>query len=137
MELPMAGVTAEETDRLIAEAISRQDLEAALDLYEPDAVFIDPDSGAELRGHEQIRAGLHALFEAQPRLEGEQVRVFQAGEDLALVLSKWTMTGSGTDGEAFELSGVATDVMRRQSDGTWRYVIDNPAGISRLSEERG
>jgi ketosteroid isomerase-like protein len=59
----MAGVTPEQTDRLIAEAISRQDLNATLDLYEPDAVFVDVDSGAELHGHEQIRAGLKALFQ--------------------------------------------------------------------------
>ena len=30
------------------------------------------------------------------------------------------------------LSGIATDVMRRQPDGTWRYAIDNPGGVSRL-----
>jgi uncharacterized protein (TIGR02246 family) len=134
MELPMAGMTPADTDRLIAEAISRQDLEATLDLYEPDAVFIDPDSGAELRGHEQIRAGLLALFESQPRLVGQQVQVLKTG-DLALVLSTWTMTGSASDGESFEMSGVATDIMRRQADGTWRYVIDNPGGSSTLSNQ--
>jgi uncharacterized protein (TIGR02246 family) len=127
----MAGVTPEQTDRLIAEAISRQDLNATLDLYEPDAVFVDVDSGAELHGHEQIRAGLKALFQTRPRLEGQQLQVFRAG-DLALVLSRWTMTGSQPGGERFELSGIATDVMRRQPDGTWRYAIDNPGGVSRL-----
>ncbi len=37
--------------------------------------------------------------------------------------------GVGPDGELFRQAGTATDVMRRQDDGTWRYVIDNPAGI--------
>ena len=58
----MAGGTPEETDRLIAEAISGKDLDAILDLYEPDAVFVDTESGTELHAREEIRAGLHALF---------------------------------------------------------------------------
>ncbi len=33
------------------------------------------------------------------------------------------------DGEQLRQAGTATDAMRRQADGTWRYVIDNPAGI--------
>jgi uncharacterized protein (TIGR02246 family) len=127
----MAGATPEETDRLIAEAISRQDLDATLDLYEPDAVFVDVDSGGELHGHAEIESGLQALFQSRPRLEGQQLQVFKTA-DLALVLSRWTMTGRDTDGETFEVSGVATDVMRRQSDGTWRYVIDNPSGVQNL-----
>jgi ketosteroid isomerase-like protein len=83
----MAGRTPEEADRLIAEAISAQDMEATLDLYEPEALFVDPDSGTTLRGHEKIRAGLRAVFEVRPRLEGQQLQVFQT-DDIALVLSK-------------------------------------------------
>jgi ketosteroid isomerase-like protein len=39
------------------------------------------------------------------------------------------METTGPDGERILQDGTATDVMRRQSDGTWRYVIDNPGGI--------
>jgi ketosteroid isomerase-like protein len=32
------------------------------------------------------------------------------------------------DGKPFNIGGKATDVLRQQSDGTWRIVIDNPWG---------
>ena len=125
----MAGRTPEETDRLVEQAISQQSIEALLDLFELDAVFVEPVSGAVLRGHDRIREAAEDMFESKPRLEGTPPpKVWIAG-DLALVLAKWAMEGSGPDGKPYRQAGTATDVMRRQDDGTWRYVIDNPAGI--------
>jgi len=54
-------------------------------------------------------------------------RVFEA-DDLALSFADWSLTGAGPDGEAVEMSGQTSDVLRRQPDGTWRFVIDNPLG---------
>jgi len=44
------------------------------------------------------------------------------------------MEGIGPEGEPFTETGVATDVMRRQPDGIWLYVIDLPEGISTPSK---
>ena len=41
--------------------------------------------------------------------------------DVALLSNAWTWTADGMDGGA-----VTAEVARRQADGTWRYVIDNP-----------
>jgi ketosteroid isomerase-like protein len=40
----------------------------------------------------------------------------------------WSFTGTGPDGEPVKLTGRNADVLRRQSDGGWRFVIDNPWG---------
>ena len=125
----MAGTTAEETDRLVGEAMSRRDIDGVIDLFEPDAMFVDPTSGTVLRGHAEIRDALEQMLDAMPELSGSVRQVHVAG-DIALVLSDWTLAGTGPDGEPFEETGTATDVMRRQGDGTWRYVIDNPAGTA-------
>jgi uncharacterized protein (TIGR02246 family) len=125
----MAGASPQATDALMGQAISERDVDAVLELFEADGVFIDADSGVAVRGHEQIRAALVTLFESQPRLEGLPPTVFVAG-DIALVISRWTLELSGVDGEVSRQSGTATDVMRRQPDGTWRYVIDNPQGVA-------
>lgn len=125
----MPGKTPEETDRSVARAIAQRDIEGLLDLFEPEALFIDPGSGAELRGLEQIREAVAGMFESNPTIEENRPpKVWVAG-DLALVLSGWSMEATGPDGERLRQAGTATDVMRRQADGTWRYVIDNPAGI--------
>jgi len=47
---------------------------------------------------------------------------------IVLVISEWSLSGIGPDGKAVSLRGKATDVLRQQSDGTWRIVIDNPWG---------
>jgi hypothetical protein len=33
------------------------------------------------------------------------------------------------------MQGTTTDLVRGQSDGTWRFVIDNPTGIAILEPE--
>jgi ketosteroid isomerase-like protein len=54
-------------------------------------------------------------------------RVLEVG-DLALVVGEWSFTGSGPDGEPVNLAAKNADVLRRQGDGSWRFVIDNPWG---------
>jgi ketosteroid isomerase-like protein len=63
-----------------------------------------------------------------PTLTTESKKVIEAG-DIALVTGDWTLTGKGPDGDV-RLSGTFTDVMHRQSDGTWLFVIDNPDGVA-------
>ena len=48
--------------------------------------------------------------------------------DLALVVGEWSFAGTGPDGEPVKLVAKNADVLRRQSDGSWRFVIDNPWG---------
>jgi ketosteroid isomerase-like protein len=38
------------------------------------------------------------------------------------------MSGTDADGEPVEMSGQGQEVVRLQSDGTWKFVIDNPWG---------
>ena len=40
----------------------------------------------------------------------------------------WSFDGTGPDGEPVRLAARNADVLRRQTDGTWRFVIDNPWG---------
>ena len=37
--------------------------------------------------------------------------------------------GTGPDGKAVSMAGQSTEVVRRQPDGTWRYVVDNPYAV--------
>jgi ketosteroid isomerase-like protein len=46
--------------------------------------------------------------------------------DLALTKSAWTIKAKSPEGEAVEMEGNGTEVLRRQADGSWRYLIDDP-----------
>ena len=50
--------------------------------------------------------------------------------DIALVNTEWSFNGTGPDGKAATITGKATDVLRRQSDGNLQILIDNPWGTN-------
>ena len=60
-------------------------------------------------------------------LDLKVTRVLEAG-GLAFVAGVWSFTGTGPDGKPVTLTGRNGDVLRRQDDGSWRFVIDNPWG---------
>lgn len=117
----------EECDTLLIEAANRGDLETALALYEPNASFV-LDSGQVVTGLAAIREAMQGFLALKPKFTIE-VKAVQSGDGgLALLRAKWSLTGTGPDGKPVTMSGNSTEVVRRQSDGTWRFVIDNPRG---------
>ena len=120
----MPARTPEDVDRCLAEAFTAKDLEALVALYEPNATLV-PQPGQPVTGHAAIRAALQGLLALNPHLEIALTSVTRTG-DLALLASAWTLTGTGADGQPMCLADRGAEVVRRQSDGTWRYILDNP-----------
>ena len=123
----MPAYTPEEVPLLFAEALSAGDLEALMSLYEAQATLLAQPGEAPAKGTENIRAALQAFLATEPMFTLQVRQIFEA-DDLALSFADWNLTGTGRDGEAIEMSGQTSDVLRRQPDGTWRFVIDNPFG---------
>ena len=61
------------------------------------------------------------------KLDLDVTRVLEV-DDLALVVGVWSFYGTGPDGQPVRLEAKNADVLRRQTDGIWRFVIDNPRG---------
>lgn len=113
----------EDCDRLFAEHLNAGDAAGVAALYEPDAVLLlGPDT---FQGPDAIRGVLEGMVASGTRAEMNVVRVVRSG-DLALVYNDWKMRGKGPDGAPQESSGKAIEVVRRQTDGTWKYVLDDP-----------
>jgi uncharacterized protein (TIGR02246 family) len=122
----MAALRPEDCDLLLAVSINSGDLEGAVAFYEPDARFVAaPDNVVE--GSDGIREVMLGMLHGNPRLTIEVPQVVQSG-DLALLCSKWSTTTTGPDGSTTTESGNGREVVRRQPDGTWRFVIDYPNG---------
>jgi ketosteroid isomerase-like protein len=110
----------------IVTGINSGDLESLIPLYESQAAFaIQPGSLAH--GAAGIADALSGFISMKGKLELEVTRVLEV-DDLALVIGVWSFNGTGADGEPVRLAARNADVLRRQGDGSWRFVIDNPWG---------
>ena len=63
----------------VTEAVLRKDLEAAANLYAPDAVMVTPDQG-QVRGREQIKDYLKELIDAFPDNSYELAYAHESGD---------------------------------------------------------
>jgi uncharacterized protein (TIGR02246 family) len=119
--------SAEACDHLLAELLLSGDLDGILELYEKGASFVNQDRQV-LVGHDAIRTGFAALAAAKPRLKSNIVRAMRNGDNLAVLYNDWTMSISPPEGEPIEMTGKAIEVVCRQSDGSWRFAVDDPWG---------
>jgi ketosteroid isomerase-like protein len=126
--MPQAS-TPEDTSRLIGEAITSGDVDAALSLYEPDATFAMPKGFGEgsVTGLDGLREAFSGFLTMSPDLTVNAEKTLLSG-DTALVIGNWTLKGRDPEGNDIDASGRYADVIRRQPDGSWLFVIDNPNG---------
>jgi uncharacterized protein (TIGR02246 family) len=117
----------EELDELFTQALNSGDLDALVALYEPQAC-INPEPGQVATGTQAIREALSGFLAMNPKLTLE-VKNLNQTSDIALTTGNWHLTGTGPDGSPVDMRGQSVEVSRRQPDGTWRFVIDNPFGL--------
>lgn len=122
----MPAQTPQDVPRLIIEALNAQDLEAALSLYEDNAILV-PEPGVSATGLDEIREALADLLAMKPT-GTIKTKTADITGDIALMHSPWTQVGTDEDGGIVSFSGITAEVVRRQPDGTWKYVIDDPWG---------
>ena len=122
----VSTATPEQVLAAVAEGINTGDFELLMGLYEPGAAFAT-SPGKLAPGLRGIRDALGGFVAMKGKLDLDVKRVLEAG-DLALVVGEWTFTGTGPHGEPVTLGARNADVLRRQADGSWRFVIDNPWG---------
>jgi uncharacterized protein (TIGR02246 family) len=121
----MTAHAPEDLHALLEAAFKSKDLDAYMDLYEPDATFVLPPDGDRISGKDAIRAGVEPTLALGLELRSDVVEKLE-GDSLALTHARWTLTGTAEDGEPLEMSGRGTIVSRRQPDGSWRIVLENP-----------
>lgn len=118
--------TPEQVLKSIVDGINSGDLDALMTLYESEAAFA-AQPGSLKHGLSGVRESLAGFIAMKGTLDLEVKGVLEAG-GLALVTGVWSFDGTGPDGKPVKLEGHNADVLRRQSDGSWRFVIDNPWG---------
>ncbi|HKY25464.1 MAG TPA: nuclear transport factor 2 family protein [Gaiella sp.] len=124
----MTTSTPEQVLAAIVEGINSGDLDGLMPLYESEAAFAT-EPGSLAHGASGVREALGGFISMNGTLDLEVTRVLEV-DDLALVTGVWSFDGTGPDGEPVRLEASNADVLRRQADGGWRFVIDNPWGTA-------
>lgn len=108
------AVQPEDLGRFFLDRANAGDVEGLVALYGPGAVLAFPP-GKLAAGHEQIRAVYAELLADRPSFSS-------AGQPSAIINGDLALTSTRLPG-----GGATVEVARRQPDGTWRWVIDQPA----------
>jgi uncharacterized protein (TIGR02246 family) len=110
---------------MLAAAFNAGDRDALAQVYEENATLIVPPGGELVTGREEILVALEPALAMKPKADIKVVKKLQSGE-LALTHARWSLVGTDADGHRVELAGDGSIVSRRQPDGSWRIVLDNP-----------
>ncbi|MEM5456518.1 nuclear transport factor 2 family protein [Paraburkholderia phytofirmans] len=119
----MPATNPEEICRLFQQDMAEGDLESALSVYDPDAVFLNQSRDVS-KGREGLRQELAPLAAMKVRFDFKVKQVIETG-DIALMHTEWTVSAPEP------MKVYAIEVARRQQDGSWRWLIGDPFTVSR------
>jgi uncharacterized protein (TIGR02246 family) len=131
---PLPATTLEQLHLLFVDAVNAHDLDALMDLYEPDPIGADLD-GNTVRGTTAMRQFLADFLAVAQKIESTTRKAI-ATDDIGLLSSSWLAHIRTPDGEDLTAEGSSAEVARRQSDGTWRFIIDDPLFTSETMTTR-
>ena len=106
------AVQPEDLGRFFIERANAGDVEGLVALYESDAVLAFPP-GQVTTGSQALRQVFEQMVAGQPTFGGEAQPTLRNGD---LALTSMRLASGGT----------TVEVARRQPDGTWLWVIDQP-----------
>lgn len=113
---------AEDAHATLAAAFNTGDPATVLNMYDFNGIFV-PEPGKAVSGKEEFEEAIKAILSIKGKMEIKTVYCLQTG-NLAVGRSEWNIT----DGDEVKVKAKGIEVMRQQSDGTWKIVIDHAFG---------
>lgn len=129
MPTPYTALKPQEMNETFARAFNSGELKNLLALYERAGQHVRQD-GAAASGS-ALQDDLQALLSLGGTMISTNVYCYVVNE-LALLRAVWQLTTTDTVGRPFEQTGHTVEVVRRQADGRWLYIIDHPFGAEPL-----
>lgn len=121
----MSFTEPDELHTTFAAAFEAGDVESLVDLYEPDAVQVQP-GGPIVSGHDSLAESFSRMIQAGMKMQGDPQKAVIVG-DIALTSTHYEFSTDAPDGSRTTTHVATAEVSRRQADGSWRLVIDSPA----------
>jgi len=123
----------EHTVELLDRTFNEGDLDAVLSFYE-DAAVVVAEPTRLVQGKDELRTFFESAIRSRTSAKQIKTRVIEA-DGIAFFLSRWILTPSESTAHREPRIFVATSVFRRQIDGSWKALIDNPFGPLVLDAE--
>ena len=115
----MSATIPQDLHTLFLDAFNRGDVDALVALYEPNALLVTGKGPA--LGHDAIRKAYEKIVADGAHMKLTTETVLEFGGGLAVLHASWTYHRGGSAS-----AGLSTEVVRRQGDGSWLFVIDEP-----------
>ena len=119
MKLPME---AQEVHSSLAAAYNTGDIATVMSIYDGSGIIVaDPEN--PVSGKEKFEAAVKGILAIKGKMEIKTVYCLQVG-DVAVGRSEWRITDEGKT----KVAAKGIELLKRQSDGTWRVLIDHAFG---------
>ena len=107
-------------------AFHNKDIKGVMKSYEPDAVVVfEPQQ--PVSDEHMLTEMFKGAFTLNPRFEYGGHEVFVNG-NIAMHIAPWVMEGQAPDGTKIAQNGLSIAILRKQKNGEWLMVFDNPHG---------
>ena len=118
----------EECALLLIKALEQGDLDAAVAMYESNATFV-VSTDQMVTGQAAIREVMQGFIAAKATFNVEAVTAVPSSDgSVAVTRVKGSSTSPGPDGQPVTTPLHSVEVVRKQPDGTWLFIIDDPSG---------
>ena len=111
-----------------ANAFNSGNISNLLSLFDDQAQMVT-QNGDAVTGHDAIAEQLNGFLSLGGQMAAENVYAYVQG-DTALLRGHWKLTAKNEDGSPLEIEGHTSEVVKKQADGRWLYIIDHPFGAS-------
>ena len=113
---------AEDAHATLAAAFNTGDVATVMNMYDVTGIIV-PEPGKPVSGKEKFEEAIKAILSIKGKMEIKTVYCLQTG-NIAVGRSEWNIT----DGNEVKISAKGMEVMKQQTDGTWKIVIDHAFG---------
>ena len=131
IQLSKLACEPEDCSRALVAALESGDIELSVALYEPSAVLFKK-SGEVMTGLDAIRENNAGVIALKPKFTIAFIKATLSGDGtLATNRMKAELAFTKPDGQLVQTNVDTLEVLRKQGDGSWRYIIDDPYGSMR------
>ena len=115
------------TVETMTSAFHKKNIAGVLTSYEDGAAVIF-EPGKRVSDPVVLKQMFEGAFQLDPRFSYPNGHEVYISNDIALHIAPWVMKGKSPDGVEIKQSGLSVAVLRKQENGAWLLVLDNPHG---------